>query len=445
MGTNTLDPALLSLKVAELAPANRNTALGLIAAAGLLVATLTQPIIGALSDRTRTPLGRRVPYMIVGTLLAVTFLFVVALAPTIGVLLLGVLAYQFGANTAQAPWQALLPDQLPASLRGAASGFKSLFEILGFILGRRIAGYMVAQGTPQSAVLAASVVLIATMLLTSLAARYWRGKRSPEGAGGDTHDELPGEGSPKSAGGDRPDGLSDLSSTEGAAPNEVSSEKASSIGEASHPGLSTFLQRSNWPRGFGWWFVNRSLFWAAVIALNSFVIFYLEDVAGMTFSEASRLFGDLSVVLGVSLLIITIPAGRLSDKLGRRPIILAACSVALAGNLLLLFARTRPVLILGGAALGLATGVFLSASWALATDLVPRGMAARYLGIANIATAGGSFIARLAGGALIDPINRLTGTLEAGYLTLYSLTLIAFVVAAFAVTRLDVGEAHNST
>ena len=115
MATNTLDPALLSLKVAELAPENRNTALGLIAAAGLLVATLTQPVIGALSDRTKAPLGRRVPYMIIGTLLAVAFLFVVALAPSIGVLLLGVLVYQFGVNTAQAPWQALLPIscQLP--------------------------------------------------------------------------------------------------------------------------------------------------------------------------------------------------------------------------------------------------------------------------------------------------------------------------------------------
>ncbi|MEE9216685.1 MAG: MFS transporter [Anaerolineales bacterium] len=437
MGTNTLDPALLSLKVAELAPENRNTALGLIAAAGLLVATLTQPIIGALSDRTRTPLGRRVPYLIVGTLLAVAFLFVVALAPTIGVLLLGVLAYQFGANTAQAPWQALLPDQLPASLRGAASGLKSLFEILGFILGRRIAGYMVAQGTPQSAVLAASVVLIVTMVLTSVAARYWRGKRSPEGVGGDAHDEPAGEGLAESAEGNTRHELP------GEGPTEVSSEIAPGSGQANRPSLLAFLKRSNWPRGFGWWFVNRAMFWAAIIALNSFVIFYLEDVAGMTFSEASRLFGDLSVVLGVSLLIITIPAGRLSDRFGRRPIILAACSLAVVGNLLLLFARTRPVLILGGAALGLATGVFLSASWALATDLVPRGMAARYLGIANIATAGGSFIARLAGGALIDPINRLTGTLEAGYLTLYSLTLLAFVAAAFAVTRLDLGEARG--
>ena len=425
MATNTLDPALLSLKVAELAPENRNTALGLIAAAGLLVATLTQPIIGALSDRTKAPLGRRVPYMIVGTLLAVAFLFVVALAPSIGVLLLGVLVYQFGANTAQAPWQALLPDQLPASLRGAASGLKSLFEIFGFILGRRFAGYMVAEGTPQSAVLAASVVLIVTMVLTSLAARYRSGKRSSKG------DQPSSKNSPEVADQD--------------ASHEVSGENAIESALEASPGFSAFLKRSNWPKGFGWWFVNRALFWAAIIALNSFVIFYMEDVVGMTFSEASRLFGDLSVVLGVSLLIITIPAGRLSDRLGRRPIILAACVVAVAGNLLILFARTRPALILGGAALGMATGVFLSASWALATDLVPRGMAARYLGIANIATAGGSFLARLAGGALIDPINRLTGTVEAGYLTLYSLTLVAFAVAAFAVTRLDIGEIRGSS
>jgi MFS family permease len=417
MATNTLDPALLSFKVAELAPASKNTALGLITAAGLLVATLTQPVIGALSDRTRAPLGRRVPYMIVGSLLAIVFLFVVALAPTIGVLLLGVLAYQFGANTAQAPWQALLPDQLPASLRGAASGLKSLFEILGFILGRRIAGYMVAEGTPQAAVLSASAVLIATLVLTSLTARYRRGRRAPENPDGES-ESLPSSESP--------------------------SKHAPGSAQQTQLSISDFLKRSNWPKGFGWWFVNRALFWSAVIALNSFVIFYMVDVAGMNFSEASRLFGDLSVVLGLSLLIITIPAGRLSDKLGRRPMILAACLVAVAGNLLLLAARTRPVLILGGAALGLATGVFLSASWALATDLVPRGMAASYLGIANIATAGGSFLARLAGGALIDPINRLTGSQEAGYLTLYSLTLVAFVVAAFAVTRLDIGEDHRS-
>ncbi|HLF37393.1 MAG TPA: MFS transporter, partial [Anaerolineales bacterium] len=69
MATNTLDPVLLSYKAALLAPDHRNTALGLTTAAGLLVATFTQPVVGALSDRTRSRWGRRIPYFIVGTLL----------------------------------------------------------------------------------------------------------------------------------------------------------------------------------------------------------------------------------------------------------------------------------------------------------------------------------------------------------------------------------------
>jgi hypothetical protein len=71
----------------------------------------------------------------------------------------------------------------------------------------------------------------------------------------------------------------------------------------------------------------------------------------------------------------------------------------------------------------------------LVTDLVPEGEAARYLGIANIATAGGSGLARLIGGTLIDPLNRLLGSPSAGYLALYTLTMIAFLMAALAITR----------
>lgn len=391
MGTNTLDPVLLSFKANELAPQSRNTAVGLIAAAGLLVAVFTQPIIGTLSDNTRTRLGRRVPYLIVGTLLAIVALFAVAFAPSLGLLLLGMLGYQLTANTAQAPWQALLPDQLPGSLRGAASGLKSFFEILGFILGRRVAGSLVADGALGAAVAAAAVVLLVSMILTTLTARFLRNSVEE-------------------------------SSTPESSPAQV--------------GGIYLMRRSRWPKGLGWWITNRTLFWGSVIALNTFVIFYLVDVVGMTFPEATRLFGDVSVALGLSLLIITVPAGRLTDKVGRRPMIFAACFMALAGNLMLLAARTRPSLIIAGGLLGLATGIFLSASWALATDLVPRVLAAGYLGIANIATAGGSFLGRLAGGALIDPINRLTGGQEAGYLTLYTLTLLGFLVAALAILRL---------
>lgn len=388
MATNTIDPALLSAKVNELAPDRRNTALGFTSAAGLLMATITQPVIGALSDRTSSRWGRRIPYLLVGTGVAIASLFGLALAPSIALLVVGMLAYELGANTAQAPWQALLPDQVPASLRGAASGIKTVFEILAFVLGRRISGYLVAEGSLVASVAVAAAVFLVAMLLTAVAAQEAR---------------------------DAASAVTQQRSFQAAA------EKPSS---------------NLWPEGFGWWFLNRGLFWGATIALSNFVLFYLVDVIGMSFAESARFFGDLSLVLGLSLLVITLPAGRLSDRIGRRPLILGACVVAVVGNVVLLFARTRPALTLGGGILGLAVGIYLSANWALATDIVPRFKAARYLGVANVATAGGSFIARFAGGALIDPINQLTGSSSTGYFTLYSLTLVAFVVAALAVLRL---------
>ena len=389
MATNTLDPALLSYKSALLAPDHRNTALGLTTAAGLLVATFTQPFIGALSDRTRSRWGRRVPFFILGTLLSIASLFAVALAPSLVLLALAFMAYEFASNTALAPWQALLPDQVAPTRRGAASGLKTMFEILAFVAGRRTAGYLIADDQILASVTIAALVFGLSMFLTGLAAREGRAS-NPAGEIGSQPPHPPGAVAVKTA----------------------------------------------WPPGFGWWFLNRGLFWGGLIALSSFVLFYLEDVVGMSFAEASRFFGDLSLVLGLSLLAVALPAGRLSDRIGRRPLILASCLIAILGNAVLLTARSRPTLILGGGLLGLAAGTYLASNWALATDLVPRSQAARYLGIANIATAGGSFLARFAGGALIDPINRTFESSSAGYFTLYGLTLIGFLLATLAVLRM---------
>jgi len=390
MATNTLDPALLSYKATLLAPDHRNTALGLTTAAGLLVATFTQPLIGALSDRTRSRWGRRVPFFILGTLLSIGSLFAVALAPSLALLALAFMGYEFASNTALAPWQALLPDQVAPSRRGAASGLKTMFEILAFVAGRRTAGYLIADNQIIASVAVAALVFGLSMLLTALAAREGRGSNPA----GEIGSQLPRAPSAAAAG------------------------------------------KTPWPPGFGWWFLNRGLFWGGLIALSSFVLFYLEDVVGMSFAEASRFFGDLSLVLGLSLLAVALPAGRLSDRIGRRPLIVASCLIAILGNAVLLTARSRPTLILGGGLLGLAAGTYLASNWALATDLVPRSQAARYLGIANIATAGGSFLARFAGGALIDPINRTFESSSAGYFALYGLTLVGFLLATLVVLRM---------
>ena len=69
--------------------------------------------------------------------------------------------------------------------------------------------------------------------------------------------------------------------------------------------------------------------------------------------------------------------------------------------MIVVLAPNLTVIYIGGFVIGAGAGIFYTANWALGTELVPQAEAARYLGIANIATAGGSGIARLLGGALI--------------------------------------------
>jgi MFS family permease len=393
IGANSLEPAVLGQRVLELAPEHKNTALGLTTAAGLLVATLVQPVVGGFSDRTAGRLGRRIPYFIAGSALASAALFGVALAPTLLLVAVGVLAFQFGSNTAQGPWQALIPDQVPVSQRGTAAGLKSLFEVLGFVVGRALSGYLVAEGRALAAVASAAGALFVALLLTGLASR--RG--------------IPQAGDPPAP----------------------ASTTLPPTGQA--PSLRAALTSNP---SFAWWFVQRALFWCGLLALNTFMLYYLMDVVGMGFAQASRFVGQLSLVLGVGVLVLSLPAGRLADRLGRRPLVLAAGLLAAAGTGVILVARSQPLLFLAGAMLGVAVGAWQSANWALITDIVPAAHAARYLGLANIATAGGSLVGRSAGALLVDPLNRLADSQSVGYLALYSLTLVMFLLSAWAVRRI---------
>ena len=389
MATNTLEPAVLGHRVLELLPALKNTALGLMTFVGLIVASLWQPIVGVVSDRTRSRWGRRIPFLVVGTPLAIAAMYFIVLAPSFALVVLGLVSYQTAANTIQGPWQALIPDLVPPRQRGLASGIKAAFDILAFILGRQVSTRLVADGHVSGAVTAAAVGYLLALVLTTLAARA-DGHAQPAAPPGTTAESLP---------------------------------RAFIIHWRSDP-------------AFVAWFVNRFLFWAGFVALNTFMLFFMIDVVEMPEAEAQRFVGQLSTVLGLALLLVTIPSGWLADRLGRRPLVAASGLIAAAGTALVLFLRTPGAITAAGAAIGLAVGTFLSANWALITDIVPEAEAARYLGIANIASTGGSAVARLAGGLLIDPLNRLTGEPAAGYLVLYALTVVAFLLGVAVILRL---------
>jgi len=397
---NTLEPSLLGRKVLELVPDGRNTALGLATFLGLAIACLVQPIVGVLSDRTRSRWGRRTPFIVVGTLGTIASLSLIALATSFWQVLLGLALIQIASNTAQGPWQALMPDRVPSEQRGVASGVKAALDIAGFMVGRLAAGYLISHHAEVGMRAVLWTISVPTLIwLVCLLATL-----------------------PMSRG-----------RTVLVAPPRRSLREA--LAQAFAVDLKTYP-------AFGRWFVNRALFWGAFIAVNTFLLFYLMDVIGLTEAEGQRFVGQLSALLGVALVAATIPSGYLADRFGRRPLLVAAGLMAAVGTSLLLAVRSLPALAACGVLIGVGIGVFLSANWAWVTDIVPPAEAARYLGVANVATAAGSGASRLLGGAVIDRVNSLFSSGTAGYLLVYALAATAFLLSIATVLprRIELSE-----
>ena len=110
-------------------------ALGVLEAVGSLMAVVWQPIAGALSDRTTTRFGRRRPYIVVGTVGDVLFLVGLALSGTFGLVLIFYFLLQAASNTAQGPYQGLMPDVVPEAQRGTASGYFGVANVVGLLAG----------------------------------------------------------------------------------------------------------------------------------------------------------------------------------------------------------------------------------------------------------------------------------------------------------------------
>jgi MFS family permease len=396
--SNIQDPPLMTYKVRQLAPNLPNTALGILGFIGLLVAMVVQPIIGVFSDRARTKLGRRLPFFIGGAFLIAVSLFLLAAAPALWVLLIGVILIQFSSNILQGPWQALIPDLVPESQHGTASSLKATMDIIATVVAGLVAGLLLGTigqklwGTNAIYVAAAAPVVI--FILFIIITGIWARERAD-------------------------------------ATNAAIA--ARSVGQALR---NAFYVNFKETPVFGWWFANRILFWGAFIAINTFLINYLVDVIHMDEAGAQGFYGQIKVILGGALVVLALLAGWLSDRFGRKPVMLIAGLVAFAGAVMLLFVREKTLIIVAGAIIGMAIGAFLTANWALATDIVPRQEAARYLGIANIATCIGSGGARLLGGVLIDPINRALGSSSSGYLLLFALAAGCFLVSALVIIPL---------
>ena len=375
--------------------AQKNTYLGLLTFAGLILAMLVQPIAGAISDRSGFSWGRRRPYILLGSVLAMLLIPGLGFCNSYAALFIIYCLLQVSSNTAQGPYQGFIPDLVPGKRRGVASGVKTLLEVGGgvallypiaFFMDR----YFTGEGSPWLwlSLGALAVILLGTMLATILTV-----KERP-GAGGS---KLP------------------LASTL----------------------YKSFKIDVKANRDFVWFLVSRLLILMAFTTLQTFALYFLKDVVGVADPAAAT--AKFSIVAVACMLAVVYPAGRLSDKIGRRPIAVGSGFVGALGiALIFLFQDNYTPIMFCGGLVGISFGAFMSSNWALATDLVPKGEEARYLGLTNLATAGGSALARLVG-PVIDFFNAYS--LNLGYKVMFLVCFICLVVGSLLVLKIK-GQAQ---
>ena len=163
--------------------------------------------------------------------------------------------------------------------------------------------------------------------------------------------------------------------------------------------------------------------------------YLLRDVVNV--DNPVALTADLLIAVGVCMVGTVYPAGRLSDRVGRRPIIVSSGLLGALGILVLFFSQSYGYIIFSGSLLGISSGAFMSSNWALATDLVPKSEEARYLGLTNLATAGGGALVGLMG-VVIYLLNVEIPAL--GYWVMLGTCFIYFIVGSALL--LKVKERH---
>lgn len=366
---------------------NLGVLLAIVVTVGVIAPILIQPTIGMISDYTVTRWGRRKPYIVIGTLLDIVFLFGLATSQTYVALVAFYFLLQLSSNAAQGPFQGYVPDLVPARQVGLASGLMGTMIVLGTIAGVGIATLGVTTVSLFAATMALGVVEVLTMII--LAATVREGTAAPK-------------------------------------------RTRSWLGVARSAWGTDILRQSS----VLWLLVVRLLFLGAYAA-TSLALPYFQRAHGMTEGDASTTVFIGTAIVGVMTALSALPGARLSDRFGRKPVIWVAALIAGIGLAGVAFAPSTTFAIAAFVPFGIGMGAFLSVDWALMTDVIPKDTSGRYMGILNAGTAMAEPVYLIIAGPLaLDLLGRLIGE-SSGARSTMLVGVVFLVGAALALTRVD--------
>jgi MFS family permease len=369
----------LALKVNSLVGIKKAPdSLALVAAIGALVAMVGNPFFGKMSDRTSSRLGMRRPWMVIGLVGGSLGIGVVALAPSIVVVLLGWCLAQLFFNALLAAMVAVLPDQVPAAQRGLVAGVLGvctpIASVSGTFLVKVFTGSQLAMFGAPCAIGGFFILLFAVT-------------------------------------------LKDRRLTAADKPNWSLREFATIF--YINPGKNP---------DFAWAFVSRFMFVLAYAFLATYQAYYLLDKIGSAKADVPQQIFLGTLVQSVVVVAASLIGGRLSDRTGRRKIFVLTASIVYGVAMFVIAVASNFTGFLVGMAIsGLGFGMYVAVDLALVVDVLPdQDNAAKDLGVFNIA---GALPFSIAPG--IAPAILAIG--GGSYGVLYMVAGVSAIIGAFAI------------
>jgi maltose/moltooligosaccharide transporter len=228
-----------------------------------IAALLIQPSIGAFSDRLRTPLGRRMPFILAGAPVAALAFGLLPLTAALPVFVACAGALLLSMAFWRTPVVALMADITPSQYRSQANGITNLMGGLGAILGTLGGSALYALNPAYPFWMGAVAVVVAALMVL-------------------------------------------LFVKEPAVPAPPDEE----------PSLWRSLQaiQRDADKSVGWILAAMFAWLLAYSALEAFFSLYVKNHLGLPGSDGARLLGQFSLLL----VICALPAGIIGGKLGRR-------------------------------------------------------------------------------------------------------------------------------
>jgi len=355
---------------------------GLIPAAGAALSLVVTPLAGALSDRSRNRIGRRRPFLAVGTVINIVFLLLLARIGAgggVGLFLLAYLGVQLGSNWAGGPYAGLIPDLVPAKQRGQASGWMALMTAMGTLLGVAAAGALITGHGYEAIYLTIAATLAVLGAVTVL-------------------------------------GVKEKPLAEPPPPIRARDFAAS------------FLLRGAPYRDFYLVLLTRTLVMMGIYSVFTFFEFFLKDVVRSVnpVRDASYLIGII-IAAGIPTSLL---AGALSDRFGRKPLVYWSGGLMALASLLFIGVGVHPSLaaMFGiGALFGVGYGAYQAVDWALAIDVLPQGeSAAKDMGIWHVSLVLPQVLAPAVTGLILYSFK--ARSLLLGYTVVFACTALWFIL-----------------